>query len=796
MPLVQRLANLSRWAIGLLAAGIVLFSFAWVAHRSLFRTSVKPGQIELTLVHWGDDDEDQIVQTLVGEFERDHPGIRVRRVNPGQAAAVNTKLQTMFASGDPPDAMQLGYEKIADWASKDLLMPLDERIAGDAQAGHPAALRLDDYYANVMDCFRFDGQRVGRGPLYGLAKDFTTAGFYYNKDLFRKAGVAPPGDDWTWEEFIAAARKIAKLPGCYGAEFVTWEAMVRLYIWTEGGDFANETFDTFRVREPETLAALGRLRSWFHDEDRTFFSAKTQLETGEDLFLSGKVGMSGPLGRWKVPTFRLIRDFDWDFAPLPRGRQPANGIFTSAWAIARETRHPNETWELVRFLIGRRGQELSCGPGLAIPTHRSVAEGPLFVDPAQKPGRDDAYLMMIPHARTIDWPADPRYLESLRITLEELLKTGKLSADAAMSKVEREWSRFRDEQPVRSPMPWGWIAAAVLLPALLVAVVVRVGLKNHPLSAAGRREELAGYAMISPWLIGFAVFTAFPVALSLLLAFCDWSGMSTLAHAKWVGWANFGGLLRDQRFQKSLYVTTWYAALAVPLGQLAALGAALLMNTEIRGIGFFRSAWYLPSVLAGVGVAVLWKYVFDDETGLLNGVLRSLYEPTRAGLSTLGLDLAAWQNVGWLEKDAERFGVPAFVIISLWSVGGAMMVYLAGLKGIPAELYEAASIDGAKTWRRFTNVTLPMLSPVIFFNTIIAVIASFQVFTQAYVMTGGGPGDATRFYVMRLYNQAFDNHQMGSASAMAWLLLLLILVLTLLVMWGSRRFVYYEALKS
>ncbi|MGD9714470.1 MAG: carbohydrate ABC transporter permease, partial [Thermomicrobiales bacterium] len=230
--------------------------------------------------------------------------------------------------------------------------------------------------------------------------------------------------------------------------------------------------------------------------------------------------------------------------------------------------------------------------------------------------------------------------------------------------------------------------------------------------------------------------------------------------------------------------------------QLAALFAALLMNNEFRSIGFFRSAWYLPSVLAGVGIAVLWKWVFDDEAGLLNDLLGTLHGGYAWLMQKVGFNVSAFQPIGWFERDANRFGVLAFVIISVWSIGGSMMIYLAGLKGIPNDLYEAASIDGAVAWRKLLNVTLPMLSPVIFFNVIIAIIASFQVFTQAYVMTGGGPGDATRFYVIYLYNQAFDFHQMGPASAMAWLLLLIVLALTMVVMLGSRRFVYYEGLKE
>ena len=268
-------------------------------------------------------------------------------------------------------------------------------------------------------------------------------------------------------------------------------------------------------------------------------------------------------------------------------------------------------------------------------------------------------------------------------------------------------------------------------------------------------------------------------------AFGRWSGLNTLDHAELVGWDNFRQmLLYDPRFRHSLEVTLIYVLLAVPIGQLAALGAALLMNYEIRGIGFFRAAWYLPSVLAGVAIAVLWRWVFHGEHGLLNALLEPI------------VGLFGGRPPDWFGTSASRWGVPAFVIMNMWTIGGGMMIYLAGLKGIPTELYEAAHIDGATGLRRFRAVTLPMLSPVIFFNFIIAIILSFQVFTQAYVMTGGGPGDATRFYVLYLFNQAFDLYQMGYASAMAWLLLIIVLVLTLVVMVGSKRFVYYEALRA
>ena len=208
----------------------------------------------------------------------------------------------------------------------------------------------------------------------------------------------------------------------------------------------------------------------------------------------------------------------------------------------------------------------------------------------------------------------------------------------------------------------------------------------------------------------------------------------------------------------------------------------MLLNMKVRGVSLYRAAWYLPSVLAGVGIAVLWQWVFKSDGGLMNQILTPI------------LGVFGFSTPAWFTMDAATWGVPAFAIMNLWLVGGSMLVYLAGLRNIPTEQYEAASIDGARWWRRFRNVTLPMLSPVILFNVIMAIIGSFQVFTQAFVMTGGGPGDDTRFYVLYLYNLAFDVYEMGYASALAWVLLIVILILTALTLKVGGKKVYYEGM--
>jgi multiple sugar transport system permease protein len=281
-----------------------------------------------------------------------------------------------------------------------------------------------------------------------------------------------------------------------------------------------------------------------------------------------------------------------------------------------------------------------------------------------------------------------------------------------------------------------------------------------------------GFLFISPWLIGFLVFTAGPMLTSLYLSLTKYD----LARMEYVGGENYRRLLfRDELFWKALINTITYAIVTVPLGIVGSLSIAILLNQKVRGQRLFRTLFYLPSLVPAVASALLWQWIFNADNGILN-----------AGLSVLGLPA-----IEWLQD--ERYTMPAFVLMSLWGVGGGrMVIFLAGLQGIGETYYEAARLDGASPWQQFRRVTLPLLSPVMFFNLILGVIGSFQVFTSAYVMTGGGPNNASLFYALYLFRNAFEQFKIGKASAMAWILFLILLVLTLVQFWGSKRWVHYE----
>jgi len=541
------------------------------------------------------------------------------------------------------------------------------------------------------------------------------------------------------------------------------------------------------ITDPKAMAALERLRAWRHDEEHALTSGRSKIATGSAVFSTGRVGMAGPFGRWVVPEYRRIQAFDWDFAPLPRGSERANIILTVSWSISAQSKHKDDAWKLVRWLTNVEGQKAQARLGLAIPSNRAAAESDAFIDQA-KPANDRGFLDAIPTSKVINWPPNAKFEQLLGTNLDEGLKTGNKPLPEAVAAFETLWKQERDSPLGRGgfpAMPWRMLTTIILaITAAGVAAVV-LWFRKRPLPRHEAREERAGFLFASPWIMGFAVFMAFPVVLSLLLSFTSWRGLATLSEAKWVGIGNYQQLLlEDSRFKTSVAVTLYYVLVAVPLGQLLALGAALLMNQKVRGIPFFRAAWYLPSVLAGVGVAVLWRWVFDSDAGLMNSVLAPL-------LSPFGL-----APPHWFGADAKTWGAPAFAIMSAWFVGGSMMIYLAGLQGIPDELNEAAEVDGVGRVRRFVGITLPMLGPVILFNVLMAVIGSFQVFTQAFVMTGGEPGDLTRFYVLYLYNQGFEYYEMGYASAMAWILLAVVLMVTVVILRSSARHIYYEALKK
>jgi multiple sugar transport system permease protein len=293
------------------------------------------------------------------------------------------------------------------------------------------------------------------------------------------------------------------------------------------------------------------------------------------------------------------------------------------------------------------------------------------------------------------------------------------------------------------------------------------------MSALRRQETIAGYLFLLPNIIGFLVFSSIPVLITFSISLLDWDMIRT---PKFVGFDNYVKLLSgDPVFRKVLINTAYYVAGTVPATVILSLMLALAMNSNVRGISFFRAVFFIPVISASVAVAMMWRWIFNTDYGLLN-----------LWFSTVGLP-----RIPWLSSTA--WAMPALIIMAVWkSLGFNMVIFLAGLQGISAQLYEAASIDGANRWHRFRYITVPMLAPTTFFVLIISVIGSFQVFDLAFVLTRGGPGDATNTMVMYIYNQAFQFFHMGYAAAIAWVLFAIIFLITLLQTQLQRRWVHYE----
>lgn len=292
------------------------------------------------------------------------------------------------------------------------------------------------------------------------------------------------------------------------------------------------------------------------------------------------------------------------------------------------------------------------------------------------------------------------------------------------------------------------------------------------MTRAERRRLRIGLMFVSPWIVGFIVFTVYPLVASLGCSFCDYD---VLSRPLWVGALNYREMFADRVFWQALGNTLAYAAFALPLGLVMSLAVAVLLNQPVRGRSTFRAIFFLPSLIPVVASSMIWLWILNGNFGLLNHALRHL---------------GVQHPPQWLADPA--WTKPALVLMTLWGIGQAVVIYLAALQDVPRALYESADLDGAGAWARLRHITLPMISPVIYFNLVMGIIGSLQVFSQAFIMLGGGgPQRSALFYAVYLYQNAFEYGQMGYACAMAWLLFAIILFLTWLATRAARRHIYY-----
>lgn len=782
----------------------------------------------VTLYYWGEE-FDTFAGGLVEDFERLHDGSdgtpRIKVIM-GQSASINKtddpqRLLCGIAGGDPPDVVFFDRFAVGEWASRGAFMSLQAFYEEDLRErpDDPFTLHEEEFF---RPCWL---EACYEGELFAVPTRTDNRALFYNKDILLKyadeliaAGCVDPEDPTrvgpprTWRQLKDATRIMTERDASGKLVSVGFipnygNSWLYIYGWLNGGEFMSEDGRTCTLNSPEIVEALAYMTELYDvmggaKEVAAFQSS--QEGTDLDPFLRGKIAMRIDGDDYLQTILNMKRELNVGvtLAPAPEGKPRLGWCGGWALVIPRGAKYPREAWEFMKYMVSKRAikikfdaqQQFARGSGnIFIPQIRArkpVAEWAneyyVYNNP-EVPERfkvaKRVFVEAMPFSKfrpvtpvgQVLWNAQVRAMEAgIYKTYDpaDIKRNAKLALDYQTAVVQEELDRVYGEK-TGTVIRWTPVVIAYVgvVLCLLAGAVWYFGRKMH---ATGyfKREFYAGYAFASPWFIGFLLFWGGPIMFSLIMSFCEYDVFSP---PRFVGLDNYAKMFfSEPLFYKSLWNTV-YITLSVPLSMAVGLGIALLLNYEVKGMAVYRTFFYLPAIMPAVAAAILWQWIFNPQEGILN-----------AFLGFVGIDGPAWlQDQAWSK--------PAIILMLLWTAGGGMIVWLAGLKGIPKHLYEAAEIDGAGPVRKFFSVTLPMLSPYILFNLVMGLITTFQIFTQAYVMTQGGPVNSTLFYVYELFNNAFKYLRMGYASAMAWVLFGIILALTVIQLYFSKKWVYYES---
>jgi ABC-type sugar transport system permease subunit/ABC-type glycerol-3-phosphate transport system substrate-binding protein len=785
---------------------------------ALFCASAQAEPITLRFTCHEGNEALKVLSNLAKQFEASHPGIRIKLENNADYGSYGQKLLAEFAADDAPDVAALGNEDFVQFARRDALLPLDDFVA------QTPGFDLSAYYPQIVKAQRY------RGKLYVLPRDIAPKGIlYYNKRLFDEARIPYPDGSWTWDyqarpelkekDFLWVMQRLTKFgpngkPTQWGFTSGWPELFPTTLAVSSGARYVDDYENPTRVlfSEPKMVQAFelaSDLMNHKHWMPNNVDITSVLQTNSRALFEQQKVAMFMS-GIWEVPELRKSLKpgtsgfFEWDIARFPAFRD-GNLVLTSGgsgYAIMASSRHPKESWELLQYFAGPPGMKALAEAGLSQPAIRAIARSDVWI-----PGPNTPASMRYPANRIVtDQEVDAVQFEPtsdlwtgihniLNSKVEAIYAGTAEPATALREGTELAQNRLdvlrKDEKLPLFRWPIGAVVGVLIAIGILVWVY-SAGRKDK-LSARQKREQRAAMKFLAPWFIGLAFFTVGPMILSFLMSFSDWD---IIRPAKWRGAGNYiEALTTDPRFFVSLKVTMVYSLVAVPLGLLGALGLALLLNQRVKGMPIYRTLFYLPTLASMMAASLIWQRIFQPEGGILNNVIYgSDGNGNFLGLASfLGHYAKPGEPINWLGN--EHTALSSLIIMSLWGIGGGMIILLAGLQGVPEFYYEAAVLDGANAWQRFKAVTWPLITPSVFFTLITGIIGSLQVFTQAFVMTNGGPNDATRFYMLHLYDQAFQSLRMGYASALAWVLFLIILVLTM-IQFRMSRWVYYEGSTS
>lgn len=775
------------------------------------------------LVIWGtaSGDESKGEQAMLSAFEQCHPNVRLVSLNMGAGAMNPQKLMTSIVGGVPPDLIIQDRFTIGDWASRGAFRPLSDFLAEDAKRSDPLAVHQSNYVQATWQ------EAVYQGQVYGIPYITDDRVLYYNKADFRLAGLDPDRPPRTWTELIDDARRLTiHTPSGYSRiGFIPGYGQGWLYLWSwqNDGDAMSADGRRCTLANPQTVEALKTVTGWYDalggvDAINGYASGFGANE--DDPFITGQLAMKVEGNGFLQDIARLHPELDFGVCPVPvpDDRYRHNGRFKndstwvtwsggSAFAIPIGSHHPRLAWQLIEWMNSPEANAIGASAQQAFDRSRGALYLPGF-------STDNRVTKLLVDQYTPQLP--PKFASAMR-TCQDLLPVTrfrpvtfvgqllwdeqvravdaavrhKLTPGAALEAAQRRVQVELDsaDEIRRHPLlPSKSIVAGIVVVIVLLALWLALsGCRwARKVSRSARAEAVAGVGFVLPWLIGFSVLTLGPMVASLILSFCDYD---VLHPARFAGLGNYVDLvtLDHALFAKSMGNAAYLAVVGIPLGMVTSLSMAMLLNVDVRGQKFYRTAFYMPSVVPAVATAVLWGWLLNPDPS--RGLVNALWSVTLTPMFHL-------PPPGWMAVPA--WSKPGLILIGLWGAGGGMIIWLAGLKAIPASLYEAGAIDGAGAWRQFRHVTLPMLSPYIFFNLITATIGALQTFETTYVLGGTdgggstGPDDSLLVPVVYLFNNAFQYFKMGYASAIAWVLFVIILGLTLGQLKLAPRWVHYE----
>lgn len=774
------------------------------------------GKTVLRFSVWDGAESMKVIRQLVDQFDAENPDIEVRIENISDYNSYHQKMMVMYAGNAAVDVAMEDPGHFQALARRGALLPLNQFFASDP------SFHIDDYYKPIVDAHSLDG------TVYVLPRDIAPSGLlYYNKSLFKEAGIPFPDGSWTWDfkerpelrekDFLWVLDHLPKKNGkgqqVYGVT-PNWEGNLLFnFEYSFGNYWVNDpqnptkvTADTDGwIKVADFVRDIEKNKEWAPGQQQV---NNVILSSAWQMFVDQRTAMLLD-GIWDVPQVRKAMKpgsanfFDWDVTMMPSyvGKPRHMTTGGSGYAIFSSCKHPEAAWKFTKFMAGPVGMAAMAKAGIAQPAIRKVA-----LSDAWLPGPNTPIEQQYPHNRMATdeavpavvfdptsefWPDANGQLGSKLDNYYNFIDSPAqaLHEGTRLAQQRLDYLRSQGKQP-----PFNWTLGAVvgfLIAAGIFAFVYVPELKLR-YTQRMRAENKTAYWFLTPWLIGIVCLTLGPMVLSILTSTTDWD---MIRPAQWRGTGNFvEAFTIDPVFWVSLKVTFIYTLIRVPLGIVFALMLALLLNQKVRGIPLFRACYYVPSLASSVAASLVWQRMFAQDDGLIN---RFLYSPLVSKLLPVGPWLSHVTNAGakqvnWL--GSEQTALSAFILMSLWGVGGSMIILLAGLQGIPDYYYEAATVDGASPWHRFKAITVPLLTPAIFFTVVTGMIGAFQTFTEIYVVTtsGGGPNNATMVYMLNTFNAAFQNYRFGYAAALAWVLFFVILMFTVLQLRLS-KWVYYES---